>query len=222
MAVGEDGRVGLSAHGLTGSAKMSGNGGKVGVTGVGLGANATTRSADGFYLDAQLAVTQYRTKLTSRTGATLKSGVKGTGYALALEVGRSASMSGGASVTPRAGLAWSRVSLGKFTDMDDIAVAMKNAGSFTAAAGLGVESAPAGGPILFGALDVVQEFARKTKTQVLDRVLESTAPGTSLRIRLGAAVDLGDGAALRGSVGYETAGGGTNEFVGGLSLTASF
>ena len=30
MAVGEGGRVGLSAHGLTGSAKMSGNGGKVG------------------------------------------------------------------------------------------------------------------------------------------------------------------------------------------------
>ena len=222
MAVGEDGRVGLSAHGLTGSAKMSGNGGKVGVTGVGLGANATTRSADGFYFDAQLAVTQYRTKLTSQTGATLKSGVKGTGYALALEAGRSASMGGGASVTPRAGLAWSRVSLGKFMDMDDIEVAMKNAGSFTAAVGLGVESAPSGGPVLFGALDVVQEFARKTETRVLETVLESTAPGTSLRIGLGAAADLGDGASLRGSVGYETAGGGTNEFAGGLSLTASF
>ena len=224
MAVGEGGRVGLSAHGLTGSAKMSGNGGKVGVTGVGLGANATTRSADGFYLDAQLAVTQYRTKLTSQDAMTLKSGVKGTGYALALETGQSMAMGGDVSVTPRAGLAWSRVSLGKFMDTRGrgTPVEMKPAGSFTAAVGLGVESAPAGGPVLFGTLDVVQEFTRKTKTQVLDRVLESTAPGTSLRIGLGAAADLGDGASLRGSVGYETAGGGTNEFAGGLSLTASF
>ena len=222
MAVGEDGRVGLSAHGLTGSAKMSGNGGKVGMTGVGLGANATTQSADGFYFDAQLAVTQYRTKLTSRTGATLKSGVKGTGYALALETGQSMAMGGDVSVTPRAGLAWSRVSLGKFMDMDDIAVAMKNAGSFTGSVGLGVESAPAGGPVLFGTLDVVQEFTKRTETRLPGTVLKSTAPGTSLRIGLGAAADLGDGAALRGSVGYETAGGGTNEFAGGLSLTASF
>ena len=226
MAVGEDGRVGLSAHGLTGSAKMSGNGGKVGVTGVGLGANATTQSADGFYLDAQLAVTQYRTKLTSRTGMELKSGVKGTGYALALETGQSMAMGGDVSVTPRAGLAWSQVSLGKFTDAGSTAVTMKNAGSFTAAVGLGVESAPAGGPVLFGTLDVVQEFTRRTETRLPGAtetvVLKSTAPGTSLRVGLGAAADLGDGASLRGSVGYETAGGGTNEFAGGLSLTASF
>ena len=226
MAVGEDGRVGLSAHGLTGSAKMSGNGGKVGVTGVGLGANATTQSADGFYFDAQLAVTQYRTKLTSRTGMELKSGVKGTGYALALETGQSMAMGGDVSVTPRAGLAWSQVSLGKFTDAGSTAVTMKNAGSFTAAVGLGVESAPAGGPVLFGTLDVVQEFTRRTETRLPGAtetvVLKSTAPGTSLRVGLGAAADLGDGASLRGSVGYETAGGGTNEFAGGLSLTANF
>ena len=222
MAVGEDGRVGLSAHGLTGSAKMSGNGGKVGVTGVGLGANATTQSADGFYLDAQLAVTQYRTKLTSQTGTELKSGVKGTGYALALETGQSMAMGGGVAVTPRAGLAWSQVSLGKFTDTRGTAVTMKNAGSFTGAVGLAVETAPAGGPVLFGTLDVVQEFTKRTETRLPGTELKSTAPGTSLRVGLGAAADLGDGAALRGSVGYETAGGGTNEFAGGLSLTASF
>ena len=222
MAVGEGGRVGLSAHGLTGSAKMSGNGGKAGVTGVGLGLNATAQAGDGIYVDAQLAVTQYRTKLTSQRGATLKSGAKGTGYALALETGRSMSMGGDVSVTPRAGLAWSRVSLGKFMDMDDIEVAMKNAGSFTGAVGLAVETAPAGGPVLFGTLDVVQEFTTKTKTQVEDRVLEATAPATTMRVGVGGAVDLGDGAALRGSVGYETAGGGTSEFAGGLSLTARF
>ena len=222
MAVGEDGRVGLSAHGLTGSAKMSGNGGKAAMTGVGLGLNATAQAGDGIYVDAQLAVTRYRTKLTSQRGATLKSGAKGTGYALALETGRSMSMGGDVSVTPRAGLAWSRVSLGKFMDMDDIAVAMKNAGSFTGAVGLAVETAPAGGPVLFGTLDVVQEFTTKTKTQVEDRVLEATAPATTMRVGVGGAFDLGDGASLRGSVGYETAGGGTNEFGGGLSLAVQF
>ena len=225
MAVGEGGRVGLSAHGLTGSAKMSGNGGKAAMTGVGLGLNATAQAGDGIYVDAQLAVTRYRTKLTSRTGTVLKSGAKGTGYALALETGRSMSMGGDVSVTPRAGLAWSRVSLGKFRDSrgtPGTLVTMKSAGSFTGAVGLAVETAPSGGPVLFGTLDVVQEFTTKTKTQVEDRVLEATAPATTMRVGVGAAVDLGDGAALRGSVSYETAGGGTSEFGGGLSLTARF
>ena len=225
MAVGEGGRVGLSAHGLTGSAKMSGNGGKVGVTGVGLGLNATAQAGDGIYVDAQLAVTQYRTKLTSQRGATLKSGAKGTGYALALETGRSMSMGGDVSVTPRAGLAWSRVSLGKFRDSRDnpgTLVEMKSAGSFTGAVGLAVETAPAGGPVLFGTLDVVQEFTTKTKTQVLDRVLEATAPATTMRVGVGGAFDLGDGAALRGSANYATAGSGNNEFGGGLSLAVQF
>ena len=226
VAVGEEGRLGLSAHGLTGSAKMTGNGGKVAVTGVGLGLNATARTADGIHIDGQLAVTRYRAKLTSRTGTKLTrltDGVKGTGYALALEAGRSMAM-GGVSVTPRAGLAWSRVSLRGFTDTRGTAAAMKNARSFAAGVGVDVEGSPAaGGPRLFASLGVAREFSKTTETRLPGTVLEAAAEPTSVRLGLGFARAWEDGGhALQGSAGYETAGGGNGEFGGALSFTARF
>ena len=227
VAVGEEGRLGLSAHGVTGSAKMTGNGGKVAVTGVGLGLNATAQVPDGFHIDGQLAVTRYKAGLTSRTGTKLTKltdGVKGTGYALALEAGRSVAMGGDVTVTPRAGLVWSQVSLRGFTDTRGTAVAMKNAGSFTGRVGVDVEASPvAGGPRLFGSLDVVREFSKTTETRLPGTVLEAAAEPTSVRLGLGFARAWEDGGhALQGSAGYETAGGGNGEFGGALSFTTRF
>ena len=223
MAVGEEGLVGLSAHGLTGSAKMTGDGGKVAMTGIGLGLNATARTADGIHVDGQLAVTRYKAKLTSGTGTKLQDGAKGTGYALALEAGRSMSAGGGVSVTPRAGLAWSQVSLRGFTDTRGAAVSMRNARSFTGSVGVDVETSPAAaGPALFGSLDVTREFTKNTETRLPGTMLKATAAATSLRVGAGARFDLGDGASMLGSAAYETAGGGNNEFGGALSFTARF
>ncbi len=224
--VGEGGRIGLSAHGLRGSAEMTQNGGKARLSGMGVGVHGTTVVGDGVYIDAQAAVTRYDVELTSAQGRTLKDGAKGTGYALAVEAGRPMALEGNLTLTPRAGLVWSRVSLGDFTDTRlDTPVSVEDAGSLLGRAGVGVEMAPAdaGGLRVFGAVDVVHEFSAETEAQVMGTALEASAKSTGVRLGLGAVHGWAEGRyAVAGSASYATGGGSSGEFGGGLSLTVRF
>ena len=67
FAVSEAGRVGVSAHGLRGSAEMTQGGGEANVSGIGVGVNVTTAIAGDFCVDAQAAMTWYDVDLTSST-----------------------------------------------------------------------------------------------------------------------------------------------------------
>ena len=225
FAMGDAGGVGVSVHGLRGSAEMTG-GGEVDLSGAGLGVQATTALAGGFHVDAQAAVTWYHADLKTMTGSTLKNDVNGRGYALGVEVGKRLPGRGGVAVTPRAGLVWSKA------DLDDFqarlaTVSVEEAQSLRGRAGVGVEKVLDGagmdGSRLFASLDVEQEFKEETEVEVSGTSLKASAKKTRLRAAAGAAHVWGEGRyALQGSLGY-TAGGGDNRDIGaGLSFAMRF
>ncbi len=218
VAAGEDVRIGASAHGLDGSAEMTQ--GKIELRGMGLGVNGVAK-AGGFYVDAQAAATWYDVDLTSMSGRKLKDGAKGVGHALALEAGRPM-MLAGLSVTPRAGLAWSRVSLKDFRSGRDV-VSVKKARSIEGRIGLRAEADAGGGLRLFGSVDVTREFSKETRAEVSNATLKATAAESGVRLGLGGVYGWGDGRyAVRGSARYAAAGGDNTAFGGGLSLAVSF
>ena len=225
-AVGENVRLGVSAHGLRGSADMTQNGGKAELSGVGVSVSGAAEVGDGVYIDAQAGATRYDVKLTSKQGRTLKDGAKGTGYALAVEAGRAVAVGDGVTLTPRAGFVWSRVSLNDFADSREAtAVSMKDAESLTGRAGVRADIAPdgAGGLLVFGSAEATHEFSGDTETRVAGTALKSSPETTGARFALGVAHGWGeDRFALQAAASYATGGGDGEGFGGGLSLSVRF
>ena len=227
-AVGETGRVGVSAHGLRGSADMTRNGGKVELSGVGASVSGTAVVGAGVYIDAQAAATRYDVKLTSKTGTVLKDGAAGMGYALAVEAGRPVALTDSVTLTPRAGFVWSRVSLNDFVDSRSsrlTVVSMEDAESLTGRAGVRAEVAPGGAGDLrmFGSAEATHEFSGDTETRVAGMSLKASPETTGARFALGVAHGWGEGRfALQASAAYATGGSGGDGFGGGLSLSMRF
>ena len=224
FAMGETGLVGVSVHGLRGSAEMT-RGGEFEVSGEGLGVNASVTAGD-IHIDVQAAATRYEAELTSSEGTVLKDGAKGRGFALGVEAGRSVAMGGGVSLTPRLGLEWSRVSLEDFRDTRDATpVSMDDARSMRGRVGLTAETAlgpDAASGRVYGSVDVEREFRRGTSVTVEDDLLETTGRSTGLRLGVGGSLGMGDGVVLRGGADWMTGGGGTNGFGGRLELNVRF
>ena len=229
FAMGDAGHVGVSIHGLEGSAEMAGVG-EVDLSGTGLGVHGTAALAGGIYLDAQAAATWYEADLKSAVRGPLKNDVSGRGYALGVEVGkRLPAMDGGVTLTPRAGLRWSKAGLGDFDEevMAGARVSVKDARSLRGRAGVGAEKALDGpgwaGARLFGSLDVEQEFREETEVDVSGTSLKAGAKKTRIRAAAGAVRVWGEGRyVLQGSMGYTAGGGDNREFGGGLSLRIRF
>ena len=224
-ATGENVRLGVSAHGFRGSAKTPSSG-TAKLSGMGIGVYAAAAFDDGFHVDAQAAATWYDVDVDTTLAS--KDDAKGRGYAASLELGRRFAASGGMTVVPRAGLQWSSASLGAFEEVTKnnahagAEVSVKDASRLTGSVGVGVESVVDDGARLFGSLDVSQELSGRMEASVSETPLKSTARKTTVRAGVGGLFDLGDGASLRASAGYATAGGGNDEFGGGLSLDFSF
>ena len=229
-AVGENVRLGVSAHGLRGSADMTQNGGKVELSGVGVSVSGAAAVGDGVYIDAQAGATRYDVKLMSKPvpgwSSVLKDGATGTGYALAVEAGRAVAVGDGVTLTPRAGFVWSRVSLGDFGDSRSTAVvSVKDAESLMGRAGVRAEVAPdgAGGLLVFGSAEATHEFSGDTETQIRNMRLKSSPETTGARFALGAAHGWGeDRFALQAAASYATGGSDGEGFGGGLSLSVRF
>ena len=225
-AVGENFRLGVSAHGLRGSADMTQNGGKVELSGVGVSVSGAAEVGDGVYIDAQAGATRYDVKLTSKLGRTLKDGAKGTGYALAVEAGRAVALTENVTLTPRAGFVWSRVSLSDFADSRAATlVSMEDAESLTGRAGVSVALAPGGpdGIRVVGSAEATHEFSGETGMRVAGTALKVSPETTGARFALGAAHGWGEGRfALQASANYTTGGSVGDGFGGGLSLSARF
>ena len=224
--VGETGRIGLSAHGLRGSANMTQNGGKIELSGMGVSLYGSAVVGSGVYVDASAQGTRYDVKLTSATGRTLKDGVSGIGYALAAEAGRPMALTGNVTLTPRAGFVWSRVSLGDFADSRAATlVSMEDAESLTGRAGVSVALAPGGsdGFRVVGSAEATHEFSGDTGIRVAGTPLKASPETTGARFALGAAHGWGEGRfALQASANYTTGGSVGDGFGGGLSLSARF
>ena len=227
-AVGESGRLGASVHGFRGDAKVPSSG-MAKLSGVGVGVHATAMLG-GFHVDAQAATTWYDVDLKSSTRPMtplLKADVKGRGHAVGIEVGRRTPVTDEVSVTPRAGVVWSEVSLNDFTDEDEIGsgaeVSVEEGESLTGRAGVSVESEASEGVRLFGTVDVTHEFSEETEVAVSGTPLKASAEKTGIRFGVGGTFDLGDGASLQGTAGYALTGGsGNRAYGGGLNLIVSF
>ncbi len=228
FAVGEAGRAGVSVHHLRGSAEMTRGGGKAELSGNGLGVNATAAMAGGVHVDVQAALTWYDVDLTSSSGTALKDGVKGRGQALGVEAGRPMALGDDVSLTPRIGLAWSRVSLDDFTDSRlarSSRVSMKDADSLAGRVGVMVETAAGSEDApgrVFGSVDVEHEFKDETSVNVAGASLETTARSTGVRLGFGGEFSLGEGVVLRARADYTTSGGDTSEYGGGVELNLRF
>ncbi len=223
---GESARVGLSMHALRGKAEMSGVG-EAKLNGMGGGLSATWL-AGGFYVDAQAAVTLYDVDVESYThGRMPKEDVSGAGYALAVDVGRRLP-AGGAFVTPRAGLVWSKVDLSDFTDMERAGgprawVAPEDASSVKGRLGVMLETKMgSGGGAVFGALDMEREFSDETAVRVGEELLKTEARPTAVRLGLGGVFSVDENTLLRATAGYRTSGSGMSEYSGGLELQVQF
>ncbi len=224
LAVGGDAMLGVSVHGLQGEAEMTQNGGKVELSGMGVGVSATAMAGE-VYIDAQAQATWFDVEMTSSSGAKLKDGVGGEGYGLALEAGRSVALNESLSLTPLLGLAWSRVSLDDFTD--DVGsgarVSVEDADSLVGRLGVAVAADTGGGLRLFGSLDAMEEFSEETEARVSGTQLKASSETTSVRLGLGGVHSWGEGRyAVQGSASYTAGGGDNSAFGGGLSLSMSF
>ncbi len=227
FVMGESGRSGVSAHAIGGSAEMPGVG-EVDLKGWGAGVSATWLDG-GVYVDAQAAATVYDVGVKSHThgGMSTKS-VHGVGYALGVDVGARVPV-GEAFVTPRAGLAWSRVDLADFTDMErgtdrpDLRarVSVTDADSVKGRLGMMLEAA-AGPGRLFGSFDVEGELADETETRVGEEALKAKVRPMTAHLGLGGVFDMDENVRLKATAGYRTSGSSATSGYGGLELQVQF
>ena len=227
---GESGRVGVSVHALGGKAEMGGVG-DVELDGMGGGLSATWLAGE-FYVDAQAAVTLYDVDVESDMfGKMPKKDVHGAGYGLGVDVGRRMAV-GGMSVTPRAGVEWSKVDLDEFVDMERedspearARVSVEEADSVKGRVGVMVEAEMGSGETsgrLFASLDVEQEFSEETEVQVGRELLKTEVRPTAVRVGLGGAFAVAEDVVVRATGGFRTSGSGTSGYGGGLELQMRF
>ncbi len=233
LGAGEHGRVGVSAHLLNGKAERAGVG-DVEVDGMGAGASATWRWGE-WYADAQAGATWYEVGVDHRESGVLVKEADGLGYAMEVEAGRGMALGEeGLVVTPRVGLAWSKVEMSDFTFTSKVGtqetVSVEDAHSARGRLGVLVEAEVGMGERsgrLFGSLDVEQEFSDETRvdvgaTKLSENELKTEVRSTTVRLGVGGVLGLGEDLVLRGTAGYETSGSGTSGYGGGLEVNLRF
>ena len=219
-AVTENGLFGVSAHRRGGSADVSG-GGRMDLSGAGVGVSWASRFADAAYMDLKAEWTWYEADLFSSLRGALKKKARARGHALGVEIGRRAA-AGGLVLTPRVQMARSTVSAKGFTDAVGARVSPTGGRSLTGAAGVAAELDAAPGTRVFGALDAEREFSAERKVRVSGEELRSSADAMWFRVRLGGVHAWNDGRyAFRGGASYATAGD-SREFGGGVGLRVRF
>ncbi len=223
-----NGVAGLSAHHRRGSAEVSGQDGGIEVSGAGLGASVAWGSADGVYVDGRMSATWYEARLKSGPRGTLKTNAGGFGHAVGVEAGRRVALGSGPlgelTVTPRARVVYSRVSMDDFTDAVGARVSLDEGHAATGLAGVRVEASDAGGNRVFGSVDVERAFSRETRVTVSgtgsSAVLSSYGEAVRVRLELGGAVEWGAGRyALEGAARYAT---GARDYGGGVNVKVRF
>ena len=223
-----DGVAGLSAHHRRGSAEVSGKDGGIEVSGTGLGASMAWRLANGVYVDGRTSATWYEARLKSGPRGTLKSRAGGFGHAVSVEAGRRMALVpgplGGLTLTPRARVVYSRVTMDDFTDVVGARVSLDEGSATTGLAGVRVEASDAGGNRLFGSVDVERAFSRETRVTVSgagpSAALSSQGEAARVLLEVGGAATWGAGRyTLQGAVRYTT---GARDYGGGANLKVRF
>ena len=134
-------------------------------------------------------------------------------------------------MTPRAGVAWSRVELddfldmGKFDDGPRAVVSMDDADSLKGRLGVMLETEMGMGDTsgqAFISLDVEQEFSDKTEVKVSEERLKTEVRPTAVRVGAGGVFHVDEDVMVRATVGYRASGSGTSGYGGGLELQMRF
>ena len=214
--------LGFSLHHRGGTADAP-RGGEIDAQGFGVTMHGGLRR-DGLYLDGQASATWYETSFESFSRGRLADDIRGYGYALGVEAGRRMAV-GEVSVTPRARLVHSEVSVSDFEDKTGARVSLNEGRSLRGRVGVGVEAQPLGNRIrLSGGVDVEREFEDARQVTVEGTPLPATDRATRLLLGLGGATGWGDGRyTLAGKLDYATSEDGENtEIGGGLNLTMRF
>ena len=220
--LGEETRAGLSVHWRRATAEVS-QGGEIEARGAGVGLSATW-SPGPFFVDGQAAATLYDVDLDSSLRGRLKDDVGAQGLSAALEAGRMVPVADGVTVTPRARVAYSSLSLSDF--VDDAAgarVSLDRGRSLTGRAGALAERVFGEGGRLFGSVDVEREFSAETRMSVAGTSLETTGEETRYMVGVGGEHGWKEGRfMLRGALGYAASGGGARDYGGRASLSMRF
>ena len=220
--LGEETRAGLSVHWRRATAKVSRNGGEIEARGAGVGLSATW-SPGPFFVDGQAAATLYDVDLKSSLRGRLKDDVGAQGLSAALEAGRAVPVADGVTVTPRARVAYSSLSLSGFDDSVGARVSLDRGRSLTGRAGALAERVFGEGGRIFGSLDVEREFSAETRMSVSGTSLETAGEETRWLVGVGAEHGREDGRfTLRGALDYAASGGGARDYGARASLSVRF
>ncbi len=219
--LGEETRAGLSVHGRRATAEVS-QGGEVEARGAGFGLSATWSSGP-FFVDGQAAATLYDADLKSSLRGRLEDDVGAHGLSAALEAGRAVPVADGVTVTPRARVAYSSLSLSDFDDSVGARVSLDRGRSLTGRAGALAERVLGEGGRIFGSVDVEREFSAETRMSVAGTSFEATGEETRYMVGVGGEHGWEEGRfVLRGALGYAASGGGAHDYGGRASLSMRF
>ena len=219
----ETGVAGLSAHHRRASAEVSGNDGRIDVAGEGLGASMAWRLSDDMYVAGEVSATRYDVAMKSGRRGSLRSGVRGFGHAVGVEVGRRVDLGpgplGALTATPRVRLSYSRVDMDDFTDAVDARVSLDKGRATTGVAGVALEASEGRGR-MFGSVDVEHGFSRETVMRVSEVALSSQSEATRARFEVGGSVEWSGGRyALQGAARWAT---GARDYGGGMVFKVRF
>ncbi len=214
--------LGVSAHYRDGEADVA-RGGKIEVSGVGVGASATWRGEDGWYADGELSYTRFEdVDLSSETRGMVASGLDGEGHAIGVEVGRRMEMDGFALV-PRGGLTWTWVDIDGFADVSGITgsgrVSFRSEDSARARIGALLENGQT-----YASLDVEHEFSESREAMASGARLRSEVESTWARLGVGGVMVLDEKgeSTLSGDAHYAASDGDNHDYGASVLLKIRF
>ncbi len=214
--------LGASAHYRDGEADVK-RGGKIEVSGVGVGASATWRGEDGWYADGELSYTRFEDiDLSSEARGMVASGLDGEGHAIGVEVGRRMEMDGFALV-PRGGLTWTWADIDGFDDVSGVdgsgQVSFRSEDSVRARIGALLENGQT-----YASLDVEREFSESREAMASGAHLRSEAESTWARIGVGGVMVLDEKgeSTLSGDAHYAASDGDNHDYGASVLLKVRF
>ncbi len=214
--------LGVSAHYRDGEADVE-RGGKIEVSGVGVGASATWRGEDGWYADGELSYTRFEDiDLSSETRGMVASGLDGEGHAIGVEVGRRLEMDGFALV-PRGGLTWTWVDVDGFADVSGVTgsgrVSFRSEDGVRARIGALLENGQT-----YASLDVERELSESREAMASRARLRSEVESTWARLGVGGVIVLDERgeSTLSGEARYAVSDGDNHDYGASVLLKVRF
>ncbi len=214
--------LGVSAHYRDGEADVE-RGGKIEVSGVGVGASATWRGEDGWYADGELSYTRFEdVDLSSEARGMVASGLDGDGHAIGVEVGRRLEMDGFALV-PRGGLTWTWVDVDGFDDVSGVTgsgrVSFRSEDSARARVGMLLENGQT-----YASLDVERELSESREVMASGSRLRSEVESTWARVGVGGVMVLDEKgeSTLSGEAHYAASDGDNEDYGASVLLKVRF